>query len=71
LTALRASLEVQAGGRPRQPTDPEKKAWLKEKAQLQARIQELEQILRVHAVLQEEAGLEAEGEKKSPVTGLN
>lgn len=72
LTALRTSLEVPAGGRPRRQMDPEKQAWLKEKAQLQARVQELEQILRVHAVLQEDEGApEADVEKKSPGTGLN
>ena len=72
LAALRASLEDLPGGRPRQSVDPVTEALLKEKQQLKARVQELEQILRVHAVLQEdELSPETDVEKKSPDTGLN
>jgi len=72
LTAIRASLEEHPVGRSRQRVDPEKEAWLKEKQQLQSRVQELEQILRVHAVLQEdEVSPDAGVEKKSPDTGLS
>lgn len=72
LTAIRTSLEEHPGGRPRQSVDPEKAALQKEKERLQARVQELEQILRIHAVLQEDpVSPEADHVKKSPDSGLN
>jgi len=66
LTAIRTSLEEHPGGRPRQSVDLEKVALLKEQARLQARVQELEQILRIHALLQEDKlSPEADVKKKA------